>query len=85
MGDLNTDPSSENDRRRTETLCVQKELTISHIGPTHIQRQIDHILIPTHVRQEYEYYTQSFTNRYSDHKAICIRLSKMASGTLDGD
>jgi len=46
MGDLNIDSLQKSSRNKLELLCHRMNLIISDHGATHINSQIDHVLIP---------------------------------------
>jgi len=74
VGDLNIDSLQKSSRNKLELLCQRMNLIISDHGATHINSQIDHVLIPiTYAKQSY--CVQTYRNLYSDHCAICLRLS----------
>ena len=73
MGDLNIDSLQKSSRNRLELLCQRMNLIISHHGATHMNSQIDHVLVPITYAKE-SYYVQTYRNFYSDHCAVCLRL-----------
>ena len=74
IGDLNTDYLTKSGISKVLEFCQNRALFPSSLGPTHNQAQLDHILLPNFIGENYSYHTQAFANLYSDHNAVCLRI-----------
>jgi len=73
MGDLNIDSLQKSGHNKLESLCLRMNLSITHHGVTHMNTQIDRVLIPiTYTKQSC--YVETYRNLYSDHCALSLRL-----------
>lgn len=82
VGDLNADYLQPAGHERITKFSEENRLVVSSHGRTHNDAQLDHVLIPYSIGARINDHIESFCNQYSDHRAICIRLSKNASSVL---
>lgn len=81
LGDLNLDPDVHVQKKNISVICGQQKSTLLNEITTNMKKQLDHILgVRT---KDVIYFTSSFTNFVSDHKAITIRISTSGANFVD--
>ena len=72
MGDLNLDPSREEDMKKLQKLCGPGRLRILNEHTTARSNQLDHIIMRSNLSTNV--FATSFINQTSDHRTITVRI-----------
>ena len=83
MGDLNLDPSVQDEKNRLNIICDKIKKPLLKEITTKNNVQLDHILGIE--RKGVKIFTTSFVNFISDHKSVTIRISDSDSKFIDDE